>query len=148
VTDFMDATGNYRVTVGTRVMVRAVSGIYDLLVIRTYWNIESSPALCLIDLRGKSGKRFDRVNPSEVAVCLEFFGEFYAPVSFIGSDFVPEVGTFVLIWSERFHNVLRCEVMQHDNDTVALRYGKAISMRSASDCYVSLSDFREAHSQM
>lgn len=147
-TDFVDATGDYRVAVGTRVMVRAVSGIYDLLVIRAYWDIEPSPALELIDLRGKSGKRFDRVNPSEVAVCLEFFGDYYAPVSFIGDDFVPAIGTFVLVWSNKFHNVLRCEVMARDADIVQLRYGKAISERSVSDCYVSLSDFREAHSQM
>lgn len=147
-TDFMDATGNYRITVGTRVMVRSVSGMYDLLVIRAYWNIAETPGAELIDLRGKSGKRFDGISPSEVAVCMEFFGDLYAPVSFIGDDYCPAVGTFVLVWSNKFHNMLRCEVMARDADIVQLRYGKAISERSTADCYVSLSDFREAHSQM
>lgn len=147
-TTFFDATGVSRVTVGSRVMVRGIEGVYDVLVTRTFLDISTGAAVEYINLRGKSGKTWERVPPGEVGVCLEFFGEYYAPVSYIGDDFVPAIGTFVLTWSDAFKQYLRCEVVANDGLIVKVRYGKAISERKTSECYVSLADFRDATRQL
>jgi hypothetical protein len=146
--EFSDITGISRVTVGTVVMVKAIEGFYDLMVTRAYWDISSGEPVELLKLRGKSGKQFDRVNPCEVAVCLEFFGEKYVPVSFVGDDYVPMPGMFVVVWSDVFKSMLYCEVMARDGDIVRLRYGKALSERKTLDCYIGLADFREATKQL